>query len=141
MTRYYVEPEVAGEWGVNTEADTTVHPPRISRLHYELSGWLGDDLLETFPCYIVSANLRQSLESSNLTGFEFDNVEVSASPEFVSDTPADRLPKFFWLKITGRADEDFALAANHQLVVSDEALSLLHEHRIDHAEVVSVPSV
>ena len=59
---YFIEPEVAGGWGGNTIADTSVHPPKISKLHYQFDGWLGDDLLESFPCFIVSESLKHESE-------------------------------------------------------------------------------
>lgn len=44
----YIEPEVAGGLGEETQMDSTVHPPLVKKLHLEFEGWLGDDILETF---------------------------------------------------------------------------------------------
>lgn len=50
MSRYYrLEPEVAGELGSGTVMDVSRHPPLVSHLQFKFQGWLGDDLLETFP--------------------------------------------------------------------------------------------
>lgn len=73
-----LEPEVAGELGDESVLDTTVHPPRVFKLQYRFIGWLGDDLLETFPCYIVTESLASALLSARLTGFELDEVELTA---------------------------------------------------------------
>lgn len=53
---YVLEPEVAGGWGGDgTVVDREFHPPIVSRLVYEFDGWLGDDLVTTFPpVYIVT---------------------------------------------------------------------------------------
>ncbi|MEM6568382.1 MAG: hypothetical protein AAF957_08220 [Planctomycetota bacterium] len=46
MSFHTLEPEVAGDLGPRTVADTSTHPPAVSRLHYEFAGWLADSLLE-----------------------------------------------------------------------------------------------
>ena len=38
---YQLEPEVAGGWGEDTVADTTMQPPRVLQLDYCFDGWLG----------------------------------------------------------------------------------------------------
>ena len=73
--RFVIEPEVAGGFGRATVLDTRTHPPQVSRLEYEFDGWLGDDLLTTFPCYIVSRRLQDALEMTDLTGFHFDGLQ------------------------------------------------------------------
>ncbi len=62
MRYFYIEPEVSGELGEGTLMDTTVHPPKVEKLNYEFSSWLGDDLIESFPCYIVSERLAERLK-------------------------------------------------------------------------------
>lgn len=54
------------------------HPPIVTHLHYEFEGWSGDDLLTTFPEFIVTENLARALERSGLTGFRLTPVETSA---------------------------------------------------------------
>jgi len=49
---YTLSPEVAGGIGRNTVMMRTQHPPIVSHLHYELDGWLGDDLLEALPGFV-----------------------------------------------------------------------------------------
>jgi hypothetical protein len=123
---YQVGPEVAGGWGEGTIADTTVHPPVVHRLHYRFDGWLGDELLESFPCYIVTRGLAERLAESDLNGFELRPVEVSRSPMFEEQHPGRPLPPFKWLWVTGRAGaHDFGLAGGSRLVVSDRARDLL----------------
>lgn len=44
MNKFFaLEPEVAGGLGPNTVMDRSVHPPRVSHLHYVFDGWMGDD--------------------------------------------------------------------------------------------------
>jgi hypothetical protein len=135
MTFTILEPEVAGGLGPSTVADRSVHPPRVERLHYEFDGWLGDELLESFPCFIVSAALASNLSSSGLSGFVLDDVLVTVSSEFAELYPTRVLPTFHWLKITGRAGtDDFGLSSDHRLVVSAEALATLRLFQLNHAE-------
>jgi len=136
---YFIEPEVAGGWGSNTIADTSSHPPIVSKFHYQFDGWLGDDLLESFPCFIVSEPLKDDLISSGLTGFEIEGAEVSKSEDFWSEDTYSNLPKFYWLKVSGEdLFNDFKIAADYRLVVSDKALSVIRRHNINHADITPI---
>jgi hypothetical protein len=134
--RWLVSPEVAGELGDNTIMDTSIHPPVVSHFHHRFEGWLGDDLLEVFPCFLVSSALAKALEEAGLVGFSMDDVEVSTSPEFQELYPERTLPEFRWLKITGKdRDADFCLTPNFRLEVSSRALEVLRKFKIAHAEI------
>ncbi len=134
--RWLVSPEVAGELGDNTIMDTSIHPPVVSHFHHRFEGWLGDDLLEVFPCFLVSSALAKALEEAGLVGFSMDDVEVSTSPEFQELYPGRTLPEFRWLKITGKdRDADFCLTPNFRLEVSSRALEVLRKFKIAHAEI------
>ncbi len=133
---FYIEPEVSGGLGENVVADTTVHPPIVSKLHYLFDGWLGDDLLESFPCYVVSERIKNELLTEELVGFQIDELEVSKSEQFDDLYPGKNLPSFYWLKVTGDAGEDdFGIASDHRLVVSDKALGVLKRGCIEQADL------
>lgn len=126
MDYYVVAPEVAGGLGANTVLDRSTHPPLVSRLHYEFDGWLGDELLETFPCFIVSERIRDLILRSGFTGAEFAPVEMSTSSTFGELCPNRVIPAFVWLKLTGAPGiDDFGLSENHRLVVSKRVLLAL----------------
>lgn len=112
------------------------HPPIVSRLHYGFQGWLGDELLTTFPCYIVTERVRQALERLGATGCSFDTVRVTTEYPFDELYPGRQLPPFTWLKITGRAGvDDFGMSADHRLVVSSRVLRCLKEFPVAHCEI------
>jgi putative NADH-flavin reductase len=131
-----LEPEVAGGWGPNTRAQREKHPPVVTHLHYEFQGWSGDDLLETFPEFVVTERLAHPLERSGLTGFELAPVEVSPGDmweQLYGDRP---LPQCRWLKITARAGEaDFGKTDLANLVVSPAAFALLKTFSLDNCAV------
>lgn len=131
-----LEPEVAGGWGPNTQARRETHPPVVTQLHYEFQGWLGDDLLTTFPEFVVTERLAQALERSGLTGFEIAPLEVSPGDmweQLYGDRP---VPQCRWLRITARAGEaDFGKTKLADLVASAEAFALLKTFSLDNCEV------
>lgn len=136
MKNYVVEPEVAGGLGTNTAMDRTVHPPVVSRLHYHFEGWLGDAILESFPCFIVTEELKQKLLMAGMTGCEFDDVEITASEQFGDKMAGRLLPRFVWLKIHGEiGSRDFGSLPDGRLVVSERALEILKEFGASHALV------
>ena len=135
MPYYALEPEVAGHLGDHAVVDRSVHPPVVERLHYEFDGWLGDDLLESFPCFIVTKGLRKRLGEAGLSGCQFDGVEVSKSDLFEEIHPDRGLPEFVWLKAVGRAGiDDVGLSPDHRLVVSQRALEILKTFKLDHCD-------
>ena len=138
MTRYHVvEPEVAGGWGENTEFTRTPgQPVVVHKLHYQFDGWLGDELLESTPCYIVTERLMAEIRRAQLTGVSFEQVEISKSEQFDELYPARELPKFVWLKVDGTpGQDDFGVTADLQFVVSEQALTVLEDVGISHALV------
>ena len=141
MTGFYiVEPEVAGGWGRNTEFTRRPGQPTIVRkLHYLFEGWLGDDLLETAPCYIATERLTAGIKRSRFTGVEFSPVEISKSEQFEDLYPNRELPKFLWLKAEGiPLRDDFAMTRDLQLIVSKRALDVIGNFQISHAIVKPV---
>lgn len=134
--RWVVSPEVAGELGDETIMDSSTHPPKVLRLHHRFEGWLGDDLLEVFPCFLVTSALAEALERAGLAGFSINEAKVSVSPGFEDLYPGRTLPEFRWLKITGEErDADFRLTPDFRLEVSSLALEVLRRFNIAHAEI------
>jgi hypothetical protein len=136
MQYFYVEPEVAGGFGPHTVLDPTVHPPAVEKLHYEFDGWLGDAIVESFPCFIITTVAANAIMAVGMTGLRTDDVEVSASDEFQDNYGNRALPPFVWLKVDGVAGvDDFGIAADRRLVVSENALRVLSQHGIQHARI------
>ena len=138
MSNYYVvEPEVAGGWGENTEVTRIPGQPVIvNKLHYDFDGWLGDELLESTPCYIVTERLADELKRLRLEGVEFDDVEVTKSEQFEEIYPGRELPKFKRLKVRGLPGKhDFGVTADLMLVVSEKAMEALKNFGLSNAVV------
>lgn len=123
---FFVEPEVAGELGEKTIMDTSIHPPIIEKLNYQFDGWLGDVLIESFPCFIITLDAGKKLQEARLSGLKFDSVEVTKSDQFEDMYPGRELPDFVWLKPQGTAGiDDVAVGSDKRLVLSKRALDLL----------------
>ena len=139
MARFFaLEPEVAGGWGDDTEVDVTVHPPVVKSLHYAFNGWLGDELLESFPIFLVSEALGHAMNVASLTGFVLAPVKVSLTEEYLEMQPEVELPPFVWLQVTGVAGEsDIGLSPKHLLVASERAMDVLRAHAVNHCTVAA----
>ncbi len=151
---YLLKPEVAGGWGNATtvERDNLGVTKRITHLDYEFSGWLGDDLLTTSPCFIVSEPLHKAIASSNLSGVSFEPITISKSQEFI-DLYGDRqLPLFTRLiphgqvtlqnstRITEWSNLDFSIGGKTKLIVTQEALNLIQKFQLNHCEIILLNS-
>ncbi|CAI8733253.1 hypothetical protein [Chryseobacterium sp. IT-36CA2] len=131
-----IEPEVAGGLGKQTQMDNSFFPPLIKNLHYEFEGWIDNDILESFPCYIVTEKLRKGIETEKLTGIIFDEVIISKSETFLELYPSKELPTFFWAKISGESNrDDFFITKKNTLTVSERAYLLLKNYNIDQADI------
>jgi hypothetical protein len=136
MKYYVLDPEVAGELGNNTVMDVSVHPPLVSKLHYELDAWLGDDLIQSFPCYLATEHLKKHIENASLAGVAFARVEFALSDNFKELHPSKAVPDFVWLKIFGQAGkDDFGLEADGRLVVSERALNVIKNLSLKHCKI------
>jgi hypothetical protein len=131
MKYWKLDPEVPAELGDNTDLDTSTHPPIIKRLHLLFRGWLGDELIESFPVFAVTPRLGLEFSKAALTGFHLAKMEVEISEEMVEVQPdVVTLPDFEWLVVDGSAyKDDFGINKQLRLVVSDPALAILREGR------------
>ncbi|MCW1916975.1 hypothetical protein OJ996_25525 [Luteolibacter sp. GHJ8] len=127
MSNYFeLRPEVPGELGPDTIMDTSVHPPKVSNFHFIFDGWLGDHLVECFPCFLVARSLGGSFEEAGLTGFVLDEVAIERDEQLDEFEPALKIPEFLWLKISGEIDrDDFFITEKHYLGVSKRALDII----------------
>jgi hypothetical protein len=123
MNSHVIEPEVIVGLGDNTEMDQTQHPPLVTELHIELEDWLGDDLLETFPCYLATDALTAGLQKEGFSGFEVADVELTLGEYFENNYHlAKPIPTFKWLKIKGKIEsDDFSLTDKTKLCISERA--------------------
>ena len=142
MKHYLLQPEIAGGLGRRTvvESEARRYTERqeafVSSFHCELDGWLGDDLIESFPCFLVTEILGTVLAAEHLSGFELADVEVTSSKYYQQIHPGSTLPKFRWLQITGTPEEDdFWIENDQSLAVSDQAWRLLSKFQLQHCSV------
>ena len=139
MNYYLLKPEVAGGFGERTVMiEPSARPPLLERFHYKFAGWLGDELLTTVACFIVTERVAEKLKSCGFSGFSFGAVEISKGAEFSALYPGRELPKFLWLKIEGKPmQDDFGIAVDRKcrLVVSERALNALRDFPFAHCEI------
>lgn len=143
MPFYALDPEVAGELGEHSLLDSSVHPPIVKRLHYHFQGWLGDDLVQSFPVFLVSDRLRRAMEAARLSGGSFDDADISVAEEFGAVSVQQPLPRFFWLKVTGRAQtSDLGVSPDdYRLVVSEIALRCVRRFSLGNCSVTALSDV
>jgi len=151
---YFIEPEVAGGWGSATVVTNRkqieagdARIPEIAYCEYVFDGWLGDEILESFPCFIVTDKLRAYIEDARLTGFHFQSVKISKSDIFQELQGHIELPLFWRLMPEGRvcfnsqyeveswSGHDICVAQRGELVVTELALSVLRQSKFENCEI------
>jgi hypothetical protein len=134
MAYHRIEPEVAGELGEGTDMDTSVHPPNVRTLHYEITDWLGDHILESYPVYIVSEQLAEALTRSAWAGSSCATAGSRSRRRRRSCSRARTCPSGAGSSSTGVAGQDhFGVTDNARLVVSDEGLDVLNNFSLSNA--------
>ena len=104
MIHYFkIRPHVAGGIGKRTALDSSVHPPIVTKLHYQVDAWFGDVIVATFPCFLVTEKTHRALQTTGLSGATFANAEGTTSDEFQEDQPSPQPPTFVWSKVNGKA--------------------------------------
>ena len=142
MTTFHIiEPEAAGDFADGTILDYATDPPyKVLKLQYELTVWLGNDLLNACPDCVVTERLRTALENLNGTGYSFHDMEVVTAEGFEEISPNRELPRFYWMKVSGIPGvDDVGFVPKRGIVVSDRFLDVLHGFNIDHCTVRRKP--
>lgn len=138
MKYFSIEPAVDGSRGELTEYEPGYEDRRLESFHMDLDAWLGDDLVTCTPGFAVTRNLASRLAGSGLSGFELRDMYVSVSVEGTeslrrNNTP---IPELIWLYPTGEpGTSDFAQDSDLLLIVSESALTVLHEFDIKRAAI------
>jgi len=142
MGYYVLGPEVPGALGERTEL---IHRPGsyplVERLHFEFgAGTLGNDLIETYPVFMVTRALADALRASTLRGFSLStDLEVSVDDNVRELEPDWPVPAIEWLHVSGVAgSDDFGLDETARLVVSEGALSILRRFKIDDCDIAPI---
>lgn len=133
---YLIEPEVPGQWADDIVVDRSTHPPEVKELSIVFDGWLGDDILEVFPSFIVTERLAEAMYESGLSGFEFRDVKISISEQFKDLYGEKELPRFLWLTLhREEARKDVALKEDGSLLLSERAMSVFKRFNLQNCDM------
>jgi hypothetical protein len=140
MKIYELYPEVAGSIDESVIVNVASRPITISSMHYELDGWLGDDLLTEAGYFLVTESLATGLVNTELSGFTVKDAIVTKSERFEEMYPDRTLPEFKWLIIEGQSNVDdfwFSKAAM-KLNVTERGLSFLKKYQIANCDIEEI---
>lgn len=139
MNYYLLNPEVAGEIGNKSELVYEWGKIKdVIFLEYNFMGWQGDELLTTHPCFIVTESLQNDIISNELTGIKFKQIAMTFSDEFYDIYGDMEVPKFVQIICDdlyedniGSLLNDFYFNKYKEIVVSERALNILKQHKLD----------
>ncbi len=133
---YLIEPEVPGQWADDIVVDRSTHPPEVKELNLVFDGWLGDDILEVFPSFIVTEKLADAMYDHGLSGFEFRDVKVSISEQFKEIYGEKELPRFLWLyPHREETPKDVSLKEDGSLLLSERAMSVFKRFNLQNCDI------
>ena len=136
MPYYKLQPEVPGELHRQTTLDRSTRPPKAINLKVLFLGWMGDDLLDIFPCFFVTDQLKVCIEINGLTGCSFETFEL----EIGEDAPPETSNTKFWRMVPSLWEQlaDIRVNPKGYLVVSELALLVINKHKIECCDVLAV---
>ena len=146
MSYYLLRPEVAGELGENSKVVYEGGRMKaVLHLEYVFTGWLGDELLTTHPCFIVTESLQRDIVSNNLKGVRFREIKMSFSEEFFETCKDTEFPCFVELICESSYEEnahclqnDFYYNRYKELIVSEKTLEVINRHKVDMCNIEEV---
>ena len=92
-----IEPEVIVGLGEDTKINKSNYPPIVNYLHINLEDWLGDDLMENFPVFIITEYLKSSLETTRFSGYTIKDLKLTFDEYFESNYQLEKKSSNFLL--------------------------------------------
>ncbi|MBH0156687.1 hypothetical protein IHV10_09940 [Fictibacillus sp. 5RED26] len=155
MKLFFLEPEVSGGHGEKTVYGTEQDIAKkgvngkVEFLHYEFEGWLGDDILESTPAFIISYTLEAALEKSEFEDYELEKCLITTSDEFKELYPDRELPAFSrfiplgTIEVEGEhfknwSGHHFCLSSKGELIVTQKALDFFGKFSIDNCDITTL---
>jgi hypothetical protein len=115
---FVLEPHVAGVLG--PELEYVLDLPRV------------DDLIASFPVFLVSAVLAARLADGDFAGFSLHSATVQAGRDF-GDAPVPTFRRL--VPDPGAADPDAWIQDDHRLCVSDRLMAVLRGFELRNCDV------
>lgn len=149
MKRYLLNPELPGGFGdeviLSHEKEKNGHF-KVDFLHLVLDGWLGDDILECTPCFVITEALEKEMKKNEITGYKIAPLQVDISDTFHELQPETNIPHFLRMIPVGDVitngikceiidDYDICWNQQNQLVISEKMYSILKKHSITYCDV------
>ncbi|SFB99533.1 hypothetical protein SAMN05443252_101365 [Bacillus sp. OV322] len=145
MILYFLEPEVSGGhgeytiYGTDDEIATEGISGKVKYLHYEFEGWLGDDLLESTPAFIVSSVLVTELKNCDFIDYRLEECLITTTDEMYPNKEIPAFSRFIPLgkiEVEGEnfknwSGHQFCLSPKGELVVTQKALDFLKRFSLD----------
>ncbi len=130
-----IEPEVIVGLGEDTKINKSNYPPIVNYLHINLEDWLGDDLMENFPVFIITEYLKSSLETTRFSGYTIKDLKLTFDEYFESNYQLEKkVPTFYWMVINGaKGEDDFFIDQSQTLNISVEAFSFMKKFNLKNA--------
>jgi hypothetical protein len=129
MIFFEINPEVIVGLGDYTTFKKN-NPHEVEVLHIELEDWLGDDIMEIFPCFVITENLEMTLLKTKFTGYYTCFLSITLNEYFENNHASGKtLPTFKWLKVTGTPYfDDFGIDnKTKKMVISESVFDLLKQ--------------
>ena len=136
---FALEPHVAGQLGAGTALDATVHPPVVRSVEYVLDAPTSQDILESFPVYLVSNDIAAQLARASLRGFVLRDARITVSREYLDEFGNAQHKDYQWLYPTPDLAADCWIDDQLRLCVSGAMMDVLATGTLDACTIIEIP--
>jgi len=140
-----LEAMVPGWIGEQSVSEIVDNREIFQKVHYVFDDYPSDCIVERCGVYLVTQELRKALEDIETSGCEFDDATVTESDAYAEHTSHltnNSLPRFYWLKIIGKAGKDDIGRAEPGLsiVVSERVFNELRKFGLNDCIIYDWPT-
>lgn len=124
--------------GEHTVIDNSIYPPKIQKLHINVEDWMGDNIMEKFPVYIITERLKKGLQTTDFKGFKINNLELTTDEYFFEHYQLKKeIPKFYWLLVIGKKNKDDLYIDDQNILnISEKLFLFLKRYNLNYCSIV-----
>jgi hypothetical protein len=112
----------------------------VSQVDYVIDGPDADELIQSFPVFLVSTDLGSRLKDAGLSGFELTGARIRPSDNYQAIYGNEPHLQYLWMQVTGAAGEsDCWLDESFQICVSDRMMTVIQTAKLADCHVEPLP--
>lgn len=125
MKYYNIEPVADAEMAEYARVDFTRKPRKIIHMHVYVFNYPESDLIQSYPVFLVTNQLKESIEAKNLSGAEFLPCVVEKADQYDDFSPGIPPPLLWCFEPCGKIGDDLIFLSETKFTASERFMDVL----------------